>query len=405
MSTEEIALAEPLPVSVLSRKLVILMSIACGVSVANIYYNQPILKAIALTFHTEESRAGIVSMLTQIGYGLGLFFLVPLGDKLNRKKMVLSLLAALAVALVALALAQNLAQVYALSVVVGILSISAQVIIPMAASLDRVSTGKTIGIIYSGLLVGILGARIFAGLISAWLSWRYVYGFSAAFVLIILLLLNRYLPAMKNSFEGHYFQLLRSTIVQIVKFPLLREAAFSGAFIFGVFCSFWTTLTFHLSGSPFFYHSDVIGLFGFLAIAGALGAPLFGRLADKGNSRRSLFYAVGTLLVSILIAKFFPDNLFSMLACVLFLDVAVQAAQVTNVSRIYTLDKDSHSRINTVYMTTYFIGGSLGTFAGLLAWKHGGWSLVTTQMLVWTGLALLVLGIGGRKQPEFNAFS
>lgn len=375
----------------LSRRIVLLMAVACGVSVANIYYNQPILKDIAVSFRVEESRAGLVSMLTQVGYGLGLFFLVPLGDKLNRKKLLLAVLSCLLVVLLCMAVSTDLPQVYVLSVAIGILSISAQIIMPMAASLDPVTTGKTVGLLFSGLLVGVLGARVFSGFVSAWLGWRSVYACSAGFVSVILFLLYRYLPNAESRFEGHYIQLLRSTLMQVKRFALLREAALSGGLIFGVFCSFWTTFTFHVSGPPFYFDTARIGLFGVLAIAGALCAPLFGKLADAGNSRRSLIYAVGMLMFSIIIAKLFPDNLLSMILCVLLLDVSVQAAQVTNVSRIYTLDKHSHSRINTVYMTSYFIGGALGTSAGLLCWKEGGWSLVTWQMLVWAGLAMIVL--------------
>ena len=391
VKSQDTAGTQFIPSAVLSRKLVIIMAVASGVSVANIYYNQPILKDIAVSFGVEESRAGIVSMLTQVGYGLGLFFLVPLGDKVNRKKLVLLLLALLSLVLVGLTASTSLPQVYALSVAVGVLSISAQVILPMAASLDSVTTGKTVGIIFSGLLIGILGARIFSGLISGWLGWRYVYAFSAGFTVLILFMLKQYLPDVQNDFEGHYAQLLRSTLIQIKRFALLREAALSGGLIFGVFCSFWTTLTFHLSGAPFYFHTSVIGLFGFLAIAGAMGAPLFGKLADKGNSRSSLIYAVTAIILGVLATKIFPDSIIAMVICVLLLDIGVQAAQVTNVSRIYTLDKNSHSRINTVYMTSYFVGGSIGTFAGLLCWKHGGWVLVTWQMLLWAVLALVVL--------------
>ncbi|MBE7171248.1 MAG: MFS transporter [Williamsia sp.] len=397
MSDINTTTSQPLSTSVkevpftLSKRLVLLMAVACGVSVANIYYNQPILKDIAVSFQVEESRAGLVSMLTQVGYGLGLFFLVPLGDKLSRKKLLLILLSLLCVALLCLAVSTSLLQVYALSVAIGILSISAQILLPMAATLDPVTTGKTVGVIYSGLLVGVLGARIFSGMISAWLGWRCVYAISAGLVLIVLFLLKQFLPSVDNKFEGHYFQLLRSTLIQVKRFPVLREAALSGGLIFGMFCSFWTTFTFHLSGAPFYFHTDTIGLFGFLAITGALCAPLFGRLADAGNSRRSLIYAVLTLLVSILIAKVFPHSILSMIICVLLLDVGVQLAQVTNVSRIYGLDRNSHSRINTIYMTTYFVGGALGTSVGLLCWKYGGWSFVTWQMMLWTGLALLVL--------------
>jgi MFS family permease len=154
-----------------------------------------------------------------------------------------------------------------------------------------------------------------------------------------------------------------------------------------------------LSAPPFQFHPDTIGLFGIVAIAGALMAPVFGKLADKGHSRRSLLMAVSLVIFSILLMKFLPTSLWALILAVLILDIGVQATQVTNVAMIYTLDETSHSRINTIYMTSYFIGGALGTFVGLLCWKHGGWSWVTWQMLLWALLAL-VIELKGKKQND-----
>jgi MFS family permease len=268
--------------------------------------------------------------------------------------------------------------------------VSVQVILPMAASLDSDNRGKTVGTIFSGILIGILAARVLSGFIAEWLSWRYVYGFSAMMTLIITLLLKIYLPTVSNVFKGHYFKLLQSALLQIKRFPLLREASSTGGLLFGVFCSFWTILTFHLSAPPFQFHPDTIGLFGIVAFAGALMAPVFGKLADKGHSKRSLMLAVSLVIFSVLLMKIFSTSVFVLIVAVLILDIGVQATQVTNVAMIYTLDEASHSRINTIYMTSYFIGGALGTFVGLFCWKHGGWSWVTWQMLIW---ALLVLAI------------
>ncbi len=376
---------------VLSKFQVILMAVAAGASVANIYYNQPILKDIASSLKVTEGKAGIISMLCQIGYGLGLFFIIPLGDKINKKRLILTLLLLLTFFLFSMTLATNITEVWILSVLIGILSVSVQVILPMAASLDSVSRGKTVGTIFSGLLIGILAARVFSGFVSEWMGWRYVYGFSSLLILLITLLLKIYLPNVKSEFSGHYFQLLQSALFQIKRFPLLRVTSLTGGLLFGVFCSFWTTLTFHLSGSPFHFHADTIGLFGLVAIAGALMAPVFGKLADKGNANRSLFLAVVMVIVSLLLMIFFPDSVGILVVAVLILDVGIQAMQVTNVALIYTLDENSHSRINTIYMTTYFIGGALGTFVGLLCWNHGGWSWVTGQMLLWSFLAFALV--------------
>ncbi|MEH2150643.1 MFS transporter [Nostoc sp.] len=375
----------------LTKVQVLIMAIAAGVCVANIYYNQPILKDIASSFGVSESEAGSISVLSQVGYGFGLFFLIPLGDKINKKKLILCLMICLFFLLIFMTFSQNIIQVWILSVAIGIATVSAQVILPLAASIDRVTTGKTVGNIFTGLLIGILGARVFSGYIAEWLSWRYVYGFSAVMILIVIVLLNIYLPNIENEFNGYYLELLSSTLQQLKRFSLLREASLIGGLLFGVFCSFWTTLTFHLSGAPFDFKSDTIGMYGFVAIAGALMAPVFGKLADRGNSQRSLTIAVSMVIVSLVIAKIASNSALAIAVAVLLLDVGVQAIQVTNVARIYTLDAKSNSRINTVYMTTYFIGGSVGTSIGLLCWNLGGWNLVTWQMLVFTLLAFFII--------------
>ncbi|TDH21247.1 MFS transporter [Segetibacter sp. 3557_3] len=383
----------------LSKLQIIVMAVTAGVCVANIYYNQPILKEIAASFATGEGEAGNISVLAQAGYGLGLFFLTPLGDKTNRKKLILILQSILVVALLGMALITNLTGLFALSLVIGMLAVAAQVILPMAASLDKVNRGRTVGIIITGVLVGILAARVISGFITEWFGWRFVYGISAGMVLITALLCHLTLPDLPPQFTGNYKALLQSTLSQVRRFVLLRRTALLGALVFGAFCSFWTTLTFHLSGSPFYYRSDVIGLFGILAIGGALLAPVFGKLADKGNPGRSQLFAISLLIAGVILIKLFPYNIVSFVVAVLLLDIGVQATQVTNVATIYTLDDTAHSRINTVYMTSYFLGGSIGTFAGVQCWKLGGWPLVTWQLLTWSLLALLVAYLGYRKQP------
>lgn len=367
---------------------ILLMAVAAGITVANIYYNQPILKEMAISLGATDTEIGKVSMLTQVGYGLGMFFLLPLGDKVNRKKLILSLLIALALALVLMFFSKGIAIVWCLSLVIGVCAAPAQIILPMAASLDKVNRGKTVGIVFSGILVGILGSRVISGFITDWLNWRYVYAISAFMVLSITVLLKLYLPDVKHKFTGSYLQLLKSTLILVKEHRVLRESAILGAFTFGIFCSFWTTITFYLSGPQFNFHADTIGLFGIVAIGGALVAPYFGKLADKGNTRKSLLITVGMIIFSIILLKVLPLSIAALILAIFILDIGVQATQITNFTRIYALDENSHSRLNTIYMTTYFIGGGIGTFFGLLCWKHGGWELSTWQMLNWSFVAL-----------------
>lgn len=381
----------------LSRLQIKVMAIAAGICVANIYYNQPILHDIAASLHITETQAGNISVITQAGYGAGLFFLTPLGDKVNRKKLIIILQLLLLVALVAMTFAHSLAQVYIASIAIGMLSVSAQVILPLAASMTKENRGKTVAIIITGILVGILSARVISGFITEWLGWQYVYGISAMLLVIVIAAMQYFLPNTPSDFKGSYAQLLSSTLVQLKRFSLLRQTALLGALNFGVFCSFWTTLTFHLSGAPFFYRTDIIGLFGLLAIAGALLAPVFGKLADKGDPARSRLITVALVILSVLMVKVLPHSVSSFIVAVLLLDVGVQATQVTNIATIYTLDQTANSRINTVYMTSYFIGGAIGTLAGVICWKAGGWPMVTSQLLLWSLLAMATVITSNRQ--------
>lgn len=370
-----------------------LMSVTAGVCVANIYYNQPLLKDMADSFHTSERIIGNMAVLAQAGYGLGLFFLTPLGDKMNRRKLILLLQWLLVLALLGMTFSNNLHVTIAMSLLVGIFSVAAQVILPMAAHLSPHNKGRTVGTIFMGILTGVLAARVFSGFIAEWLSWRYVYGIAAAMVLATSVVLYRSLPDITAVFNGSYPDLLRSTLKQLKRFPLLRQTAFLGALMFGVFCSFWTTLTFYLSGTPFRYTTDQIGLFGVLAIFSALLAPMFGKLADQGDANRSRLLAVMLVIGAIVISYFYPDTLWTVVIAVLMLDLGVQAVQVTNVAVIYTLDETAHSRINTIYMTSYFLGGAVGTYSGLLFWQWGKWNAVCLQLLIFSiaGFILLVI--------------
>jgi predicted MFS family arabinose efflux permease len=376
---------------VASRGQVIVMAAVAGVTIANIYYSQPILANIAASIHASSAQIGNLPVLTQAGYGLGLFLLTPLGDMIDRKKLVVVLESLLCVALIAITRTTSLAGLYVTSFLIGVLAVSVQIIMPMAAALATQETkGRVVGMVFTGALTGILSARIMSGYIAEWLGWRWVYGISACLVLIAASIVARVLPALPSHHKGSYGGLLRSTLHQLGRFPLLRRASLLGALVFGAFCSFWTTLTFHLSGSPFNYRSDEIGLFGILAIAGALAAPVFGHLADKRNSALTQYLTIGLIIVSVLCIQWRPDSVLAFMLATVLLDIGVQATQVSSLAQIYALDEAAHSRINTVFVTTLFIGGAIGTYAGVLSWSVGGWGLVCWQLLLWSVLALAV---------------
>ncbi|TDH24588.1 MFS transporter [Segetibacter sp. 3557_3] len=367
---------------------VLIMSATAGICVANVYYSQPILHAMALAFQISPGQAGNISVLSQVGYGIGLFLLTPIGDMIERKKLILYLQSALVISLLLVAFAPNLPVLYAGSLLIGVFSVVAQVILPMAASLVKENRGKIVGQIFTGILVGILLARVFSGYITNLLGFQYVYMSSAAMVLGTAVLMQADFPSVPERFTGTYVGLLRSTVTQLRRFSLLRRTALTAMLAFGTLSAFWVTLTFYLSEAPFHYSASQIGLFGVLAAIGALIAPLFGRLADKGSPYKSLLFSAGLTVVSILVLKFFPGVVAAIWITVILLDIGVQATQVTNIAVIYTLDQSANSRINTVYMTSYFIGGALGSSIAILLYNLGGWSWSTSFMLL---LAMLIV--------------
>jgi predicted MFS family arabinose efflux permease len=373
-----------------------IMAVSAGSIVANLYYSQPILNKIAQTFGRPESQVGKISMLSQLGYGVGMFFLLPLGDKVNRKNLILGICVLLMLALLVMARVDNLSLLLFTSFLLGLFSTPTQILLPMAAILGKENRGKTVGKVFSGILTGILGSRIISGWLADLWGWQSVFVFSAVLVLLSCLLLYYFLPEIPIKFKGNYVNLLQSTLQLVKQYKTLRQAALLGAFTFGIFCSFWTTLTFHLSGAPFHYTASEIGMFGIIAIGGALVAPTFGKLADKGNVFNNLFLTIGMIIVSLISLQIFPVSIVVLCLVIFFLDIGVQATQITNFTRIYSLNEEAHSRLNTVYMTTYFIGGALGTFFGLLSWKIGGWNVALWQMLLWSLIALVIVVLSKR---------
>jgi predicted MFS family arabinose efflux permease len=373
----------------LSKTQILMMSVTAGICVANVYYSQPILQAIASSLNTTTEKAGIVSVLSQIGYGLGLFFLTPIGDKVERKRLILYLQLGLILALLLVAYSPTLAVLYVGSLLIGVFSVVAQVILPMAASLVKENRGKIVAQIFTGILVGILVARVFSGFITGWLGWHYVYLISAAMVMVTTVMMQVDFPSSTDKFSGTYLGLLKSTLEQLSRFPLLRRTAVTGMLAFGLLSSFWVSLTFYLGDAPFRYPAAKIGMFGLLAAAGALLAPAFGKLADKSSPIRSLYFATGLSLISIIILKFFPGQIAAIWITVMLLDIGVQATQVTNIAIIYTLDPSANSRINTVYMTSYFIGGALGSYITIQLYNTGGWNWSTSFMVVLAIAAIL----------------
>jgi len=342
----------------------------------------------------------VVATLTQAGYALGLAFVVPLGDLLDRRRLVVVVLCATVFALLAAAAASSLVMLAAASLLIGLTSVVAQVLIPFAASLaDEVERGRVVGRIMSGLLVGVLLARTVSGLVAQAASavlghagWRAVYVIAAVLMVALIVVLWRTLPrpVRPSSPERQsYAQLLRSMGPLVREEPVLRRRAVYGALAFAAFSVFWTSAAFLLARPPYGFGVGAIGLFGLVGVAGALCASLAGRLADRGLER----YATPTFLLTTVIAyglmALGDTRLIALIVGVVLLDLGVQGIQIINQSEIYRLRPEASSRVTTIYMTSYFIGGALGSASSAVVFGRGGWSAVCILGATYAGVTLL----------------
>ena len=352
------------------------MAFCTGLIVANIYYCQPLVILVAKEFNIAESYAGRIAYLTQAGYALGLFVLVPLGDMFERKKQILIITSVAILALLLAAFSPSFLLLQIACVLIGASSIVPQLILPMAANLSSDEhRGQTIGIIMSGLLVGILASRAVSGSIGFLLGWRSVYLMAASICFLLLILMAKRFPLSKPTFAGTYRELLYSMWHYVKTQPVLRETSLINFLAFAILSAFWTTMVLFLASPPFNMQSLEIGLFGIAGAAGAMAAPLVGKLSGGKDPRRNLLIGLVLQLLSIACFYFTGSQLYLFIAGIILIDIGQQAIHVTNQTRIYALLPEARNRLNTVFMSFSFIGASCGSAIGLWLWDKGHWPL------------------------------
>ncbi|WP_204743262.1 MFS transporter [Pseudocnuella soli] len=378
----------------LSAAQVLLMALCTGLIVANIYYCQPLVVLISREFGVAESTGGTITFFTQLGYALGLLFFVPLGDMFEKRSQIVVTTALAVVFLATAALSTSLAMLSVASLLIGATSVVPQLILPLAAYWAQPHRrGKVIGIIMSGLLIGILLSRTISGLIGAWLGWRGMFWIATGISALLLVLMQVLFPKTPSAFKGHYGQLMQSLVTLIKEQPVLREATAINALTFASFGLFWTTMVLHLSGPPFNFNSGAIGLFGLAAVAGALVAPLVGGRADRGNPRVAIGYGLSAVLLSYLVFYFWGNAVVGMVIGIILLDLGQQSVHVSNQTRVYALLPEARNRLNTVYMTVSFIGTAAGSALGLWVWQGWGWSGVCITGALLLGGAFFIYSL------------
>ena len=364
------------------------LGLACAVGVSTMYYNQPLLLEMAHTYGVTAGRTGFVAVATQVGYALGLLTFVPLGDVLERRGLMMRMYGAVAIALLLVAAAPTLPLLIAGSVLIGMFASVTHVALPIAPDLvSHEQRGRAIGTVMTGLLLGILLARTFSGWVSGIHGWRWVFVVAAVMNAAFVPLLKKVMPKLPPKQKLRYSDAMKSLWTLFRTQPLLRESSFVGALVFASFSCFWTTLAFLLH-SHYGLGAGVAGTFGVIGAAGAMVAPLAGRLADKHGSRWVISVGIALLAVSYLLLwaeeaahLSMVFHLVALVIGVIVLDMGAQMTQVANQTRIFGLVPSARSRLNTVYMTVYFAGAAAGSALATIAWVHWGWNGVCNLAL------------------------
>jgi len=374
----------------LSARLSVLMAISCGLIVANIYYAQPLVGPISVSLGLSPEAAGLIVTMSQVGYGLGLLLIVPLGDLFENKKLVLLSLGLCAVALLSAATANSAAPFLAAALFIGLGSVAVQMLIPFASHLAPPSqAGRVIGNLLGGLMFGIMLARPVSSIVTQFGSWHTIFYLSAVCMVVLFVLLYRALPARKPESNLRYGVLISSMLRMMVTIPVLRRRALYHACLFGTFSLFWTTIPLLLASPLFNLDQAGIALFALAGVAGAIAGPIAGRVADKGWIRPATGIAMITVAVAYLLTQCVQTGskteLGVLTLAAILLDFGVAANLTLGQRALFQLSPEFRSRLNGMYMSTFFVGGALGSGVGAWSFSHGGWSLTA-----WIGFSLPV---------------
>lgn len=381
------------------RPLVVLLAVACGLTVANTYYAQPLLDAISQQLQVGSGAAGLVVTFGQLGYALGLVLLVPLGDLLDRRRLVPAVLAVAALALVLVAAAPSYGLLSAAIVVVGFTSVAAQILIPFAATLAAAhERAQVVGYVMTGLVLGTLLSRTVAGLVAQVAGWRAMYLLAAVLTIGLAVLLHRTLPHHPPATDQRYHRLLRSVWQLVAREPVLRLRSLYGFLAFAGLNVFWTPLAFLLARPPYRFGEAMIGVFALITVPLAFTTGTVGRLVDRGHSRVLTGVSYAMMLAGAAVAALGVRSLWALGAGALLATLGSQTAHIVNQGEIYRLDPAARSRITTAYMTSFFIGGVTGSALAAAGYAYYGWAGVCA-LLGMVGLAGLVIWFLERVRP------
>lgn len=382
------AAPEGIPFSVL-----LLMAIATGLCAGGNYYNQPLLSSMATAFGISEVSAALTVTLAQVSYAVGLLLLVPFGDKYERRSLIVGMMLLMSVGQMICGFATNLTVFSVGIVIAGLFSSAAQIMVPLAAMLSHPSrASRAIGMTVSGIMMGILAARSLAGILSDLGGWNTIYRLASVLGCIMALVLYKYLPQSRNSVQPGYAQIMRSMLTLVMTQPRLRTCALMGGLSFASMGMLFAMTTLVLSGAPYHLSDTDIGLVGLVGVAGAWMANIAGKLGDRGWAQHTMAISIVIKLLSWYLLWLGGASLVWFLVGTFLLDMAQQGVNIGSQGNIYKLVPEARSRLNAIYMTTYFCGGATGSALASLAWAHAGWDgvcVLGATMIVLCGIVLL----------------
>jgi predicted MFS family arabinose efflux permease len=381
----------------ISQRLVFLFAVAGGAAVGNLYWSQPLLDLIAAGLRAGTSSAGWLVTATQIGYAIGVLLFVPLGDVLDRRILLPIALLCATAALLASALAPTFTVLLITLFLVGLTTVSGQILVPLAGDLASDSDrGRVVGSVVSGILIGILVSRTVSGLIAGAAGWRAVYFLAAGLAFVLAILLFFAIPSLPARASMRYPALIGSVFSIVRRERTARWNLVLGGTAFAVFTMFWTSLTFLLSAPPFSFSVTVIGLFGLVGLASAAAAQRVGRLNDRGLGLPLIGAAWGLVLIALVIAGLGQKSVVAIVIAIIVLDVAIQAHAITLQSRMFQINPRARSRLNTAFVTSNFIFAAVGSGLASFLWPRGGWTAIMIAAAVLSGFAFTVWVAGRR---------
>lgn len=375
----------------IERSLLLTMAVIAGLTVANCYYNQPLLEMIRHDMGVSQHAANLITVVTQIGYALGLCFLIPMGDLYSRRRIIVINMSVAAVMAVFIAFSQRVWIVWGASLLLGACSVIPQFFIPIAGQYsEKKNKGRNMGIVLSGLLTGILASRVVSGYVGEWLGWREMFIIAALIMIVCMILTLKIMPQIDSNYIGTYRGLMKSVFHIVANNARIRLYAIRAAFSFGSMMAIWSCLAFRLAQAPFFSGSEMVGTLGMCGIAGALAASGLGKLVNQWGIRRMSLYGACLQLVAWTTAYLFGDTYLGLIVAIILVDIGLQCLQLSNQSGCIQEMPEASNRANTIFMTTYFIGGSFGTYCAGLAWTHEGWMGVCAVGAVLAAISLSI---------------